>query len=55
MPKCSPVNLLHIFRTPFYKNTCEWLLLPLHEASSFLAKLTFIDLIQIKNHRQILP
>ena len=52
---CSPVNLLHIFRTPFYKNTCEWLLLPLHEASSFLAKLTFIDLIQIKNHRQTLP
>ena len=26
---CSPVNLLHIFRTPFYKNTSEWLLLPL--------------------------
>ena len=24
---CSPVNLLHIFRTPFYKNTSEWLLL----------------------------
>ena len=23
---CSPVNLLHIFRTPFLKNTCEWLL-----------------------------
>ena len=24
---CSPVNLLHILRTPFLKNTSEWLLL----------------------------
>ena len=24
---CSPVNLMHIFRTPFPKNTSEWLLL----------------------------
>ena len=24
---CSPVNLLHIFRTPFPKNTSAWLLL----------------------------
>ena len=24
---CSPVNLLHIFRTPFSKNTSRWLLL----------------------------
>ena len=24
---CSPVNLLHIFRTSFPKNTSEWLLL----------------------------
>ena len=24
---CSPVNLLHIFRTPFTKNTSGWLLL----------------------------
>ena len=23
---CSPVNLLHIFRTPFPKNTSGWLL-----------------------------
>ena len=28
---CSPVNLLHIFRTPFLKNTSEWLLLILLE------------------------
>ena len=24
---CCPVNLLHIFKTPFLKNTSEWLLL----------------------------
>ena len=24
---CSPVNLRHIFRTPFSKNTSRWLLL----------------------------
>ena len=24
--ECSPVNLLHIFRTPFLKNTSGWLL-----------------------------
>ena len=24
---CSPVNLLHIFRTPFPRNTSEWLFL----------------------------
>ena len=24
---CSPVNLLHIFRTPFLKNTSGWLVL----------------------------
>ena len=24
---CSPVNFLHIFRTPFLKNTSRWLLL----------------------------
>ena len=23
---CCPVNLLHIFRTPFYKNISGWLL-----------------------------
>ena len=28
---CSPVNLLHIFRTPFPKNTSEWLLLKFHQ------------------------
>ena len=27
---CSPVNLLHIFRTPFLRNTYGWLLLNYH-------------------------
>ena len=27
MHGCSPVNLLHIFRTPFSKNTSGWLFL----------------------------
>ena len=34
MPKCevcSPVNLLFIFRTPFYKNTSEGLPLSMNE------------------------
>ena len=26
---CTTLNLLHIFRTPFTKNTSRWLLLPL--------------------------
>ena len=25
--ECSPVNLLHMFRTPFQQNTSEWLLI----------------------------
>ena len=29
--ECSPVNLLHIFRTPFLKNTSGWLLLSMQE------------------------
>ena len=39
---CSPVNLLHIFRTPFLKNSSEWLLLDLIsplQASTFITKL----------------
>ena len=31
--KCSPVNLLHIFRTPFLKNASGWLLLILSKAN----------------------
>ena len=38
---CSPVNLLHIFRTPFFKNTTGWLL-PCYASKSvcFLVCLT---------------
>ena len=32
---CSPVNLLHIFRTPFHRNTYGWLLLSLWKPSFF--------------------
>ena len=46
---CSPVNLLHIFRTPFPKSTPEWLLLKfisnfmsIAEADSGLVKLVEI-------------
>ena len=35
---CSPVNLLHIFRTPFSRNTSGWLHL-----SSTLSTFSFID------------
>ena len=30
---CSPIHLLHIFRTPFLKNTSEWMLLYLSQFS----------------------
>ena len=33
---CSPVNLLHIFRKPFPKNTTRWLLLNCCHRFSFL-------------------
>ena len=32
--QCSPVNLLHIFRTPFPRNTSGWLLLTMHDSDS---------------------
>ena len=40
---CSPVNLLHIFRTPFLKNTSEWLLLILLEEIN-AASSKYVDL-----------
>ena len=39
MPKCSPVNLLHIFRTPFIKNTSGRLLLSLADREPVLPKI----------------
>ena len=37
---CSPVNLLHIFRTSFPKNTCGRLLLPVDKGKTFSALFT---------------
>ena len=35
---CSPVNLLHIFRTPFPRNTSWWLLLNIFKTRRFIEK-----------------
>ena len=39
---CSPVNLLHIFRTPFPKNTSGWLLLFLNVFNADFSKGFFL-------------
>ena len=44
---CSPVNLLHIFRIPFPKNTSGWLLLWIERLTSSTA--IFIRILQL-NH-----
>ena len=52
--RCSPVNLLHIFRAPFSKNTCGWLLLynydPPGNGDCQFAALTYL-LQRIGDHR----
>ena len=40
--ECSPVNLLHIFRTPFPRNTSGWLLLLFYLFMLILTYLYFI-------------
>ena len=46
---CSPVNLLHLFRTPFPKNTSGWLLLSMRFVpSTFL--ITFLCVFKILSH-----
>ena len=40
--ECSPVNLLHIFRTPFLKNTYLWLLLFIGDLSATMTSFTMI-------------
>ena len=39
----SPVNLLHIFKTPFSRNTSEWLLLfsTIYNVHNLIGKLSF--------------
>ena len=46
---CSPVNLLHIFRIPFLKNTFRWLRLSL---PCYLLKISEIDLPNLYNFAQ---
>ena len=49
---CSPVNLLHIFRTPFPKNTPRWLLLKLNKhLISFVLVFHLINLLCETLHR----
>ena len=45
---CSPVNLLHIFRTPFPKKTSGGMLLLLVDGIIIILYLTFVK-IQLKN------
>ena len=41
---CSPVNMLHIFRTASYKNTYEGLLVNYYKINSFIVVLRgFLD------------
>ena len=54
---CSPVNLLHFFRTPFSKNTIRGLFLKLFWRQSWLKNLklwlteSFFDHVQIKIYK----
>ena len=49
--RCSPLNLLHIFRTPFPRNTSEWLLLVIfycfRETRYFIWKIVNFDEFQL--------
>ena len=47
---CSPVNWLHIFRTPFPRNTSGWLYLSIVMISveKLIFKLSVLNLIEIK-------
>ena len=39
---CSPLNLLHNFRTPFLKNTSGWLLLKIYQSGEWLMNCFFL-------------
>ena len=44
---CSPVNLLHIFRTRFYKNTSGWLLLKPQSLNDLLVEFQLLLLVHV--------
>ena len=48
---CSPVNLKHIFRTPFQQNTSGWLLLGFANILKLLSKVSNIQRIQLFKNR----
>ena len=43
--RCSPVNLMHILGTSFFKNTSGWLLLNSFELKKFLLILGYIKML----------
>ena len=45
---CSPVNLMHIFRTPFHRNTSWWLLLPFTDKRSWNYGLKLDSLVKVQ-------
>ena len=49
--ECSPVNLLHIFRTPFPKNNSGWLLLKLCNCAIHGDTIEFLFLIRKTSQR----
>ena len=52
---CSPVNLPHISRTPFSKNTIGWLLLNKEKTKIKSAKLSTKQLLALHKSFEVLP
>ena len=49
--ECSPVNLLHIFRIPFSKNTSGWLLSVF--MFDFIRELKLLNLVEQRYNQKI--